>query len=121
MRKPGQNGTHFVALFVGIVLLAVSALTAAADNDQRITVVSIRKDADGITLKINPGVLKLEVCFCEVIRVGYASGGTVPASESVAVIGNPTPAAWRMVETSSGVCITTAELGARVNRASGVI
>ena len=121
MRKPRQNGTHFVALFVGIVLLAVSALTAAADNDQRIPVVSIRKDADGITLKMNPGVLKLQVFSSDVIRVWYAPGDTLPASKSLAVISKPTPAAWRMVETSTEVCLTTAELEARVNRASGVI
>jgi alpha-D-xyloside xylohydrolase len=122
MRKPIQNRTtHFVALFAGIVLLAVSALAAAADNGLRIPVVSVRKDADGITLKMNPGVLKLQVFSSDIIRVWYAPGDTMPASKSLAVIGEPTQAAWRMVETSTEVRLTTAELEARVNRASGAI
>src|SRR5919108_4859059 len=122
MRKATQNRTtHFVALFAGIVLLAVSALAAAADNDLRIPVVSVRKDADGITLKMNRGVLKLQVFSSDMIRVWYAPGDTMPASKSLAVIGKPTQAAWRMVETSTEVRLTTAELEARVNRARGAI
>src|ERR1043165_8916731 len=122
MRKPTQNlTTHCFALFAGIVLLAASALAAAADNGLRIPVISVRKDADGITLKMNPGVLKLQVFSSDMIRVWYAPGDTMPASKSLAVIGKPTQAAWRIVETSTEVRLTTAELEARVNRASGAI
>ena len=61
MRKPKQNRTtHFVALFPAIVLLAMSALAAAGDNGLRIPVVSVRKDAEGITLKMNPGAKPLK-------------------------------------------------------------
>lgn len=73
MRKPTQNRTtHFVAVFVGIVLLGVSTLASAAGNGVRIPVVSVRKDADGISLKMNPGVLKLQVFSSDIIRVRYA-------------------------------------------------
>src|SRR6185369_16761098 len=108
-------------LIAGIVLLAVSALAAADNDGQRIPVVSVRKDADGITLKMNPGVLKLQVFSSDIIRVWYAPGDTMPASKSFAVIGKPTPVAWRMVETSTEVRLTTSELEARVNRTSGAI
>src|ERR1051325_10100072 len=115
MRKPIQNRTtHVAALFASIVLLGVSALPAAADNGLRIPVVSVRKDADGITLKMNPGVLKLQVFSSDVLRVWYALGDTMPASKSFAVIGKPTQIAWRMAETSTEVRLTTAELEARV-------
>jgi hypothetical protein len=122
MRKTRQNRTTFcAALFAGIVLLAVSAFVAAADNGPRIPVVSVRKDANGITLKMNPGVLKLQVFSSDMIRVWYAPGDTLPASKSLAVIGKPTQAAWRMVETSTEVRLTTAEVEAQVNRRSGAI
>ena len=99
MRKPTQNlTTHCFALFAGVVLLAASALVAAADNGLRIPVLSVRKDADGITLKMNPGVLKLQVFSSDILRVWYALGDTMPASKSLAVIGKPIQAAWRMVE-----------------------
>ena len=76
MRKPKQNRTtHFVALFAGIVLLAAYALAAAADNGLRIPVVSVRKDPDGITLKMNPGVLKLQVSSSDMIRVSCRRNG----------------------------------------------
>ena len=98
MRKPTQNRTtHSFALSAGIVLLAASAFAAAPDNGLRIPVVSVRKDADGITLRMNPGVLKLQVFSSDTIRVLYATGDTMPASKSLAVIGKPTQAAWRMV------------------------
>ena len=122
MTQPTQTRiTHFVALFAGVVLLAVCALAAAAENGLRIPIISVRKDADGITLKMNPGVLKLQVFSSDMIRIRYALGDTMPASKSMAVIGKPTQVAWRMVETSTEVHLTTAELEARVNRASGAI
>src|ERR1044072_3299529 len=122
MKKPTQNrNTHSFALFAGMFLLAASALPAAADNGLRIPVISVRKDADGITLKMNPGVLKLQVFSSNMIRVWYAPGDTMLASKSLAVIGKPTQAAWHIVETSTEVRLTTAELEARVNRSSGAI
>jgi hypothetical protein len=69
---------------------------------------------------MNPGVLKLQVFSSDMIRVWYAPGDTLPASKSLAV-GKPTQAAWRIVETSTEVRLTTAELEARANRASGAI
>src|SRR4030095_2308819 len=122
MRKPTQNrSTHSFALFAGIVLLAASALAAAADNDLRILVVSVRKDPDGITLKMNPGALKLQVFSSDIIRVWYAPGDTMPASTSLAVIGKPTQAAWRIAATSTELRLTTAGREVRVTRASGAI
>jgi alpha-D-xyloside xylohydrolase len=123
MPKPTQQNriNCSFALLAGIVIFAISALLVAAQAGRRIPVVSVRKGADGITLKMNPGMLKLQVFSSDVIRVWYAPGDTLPATKSLAVIGKPTQVAWRVAETSTEVRLITAELEARVNRASGAI
>ena len=111
----------FLACPLCAIICTISALAAAADNVQRIRVVSVHRDPDGLTLKMNPGVLKLQVFSADVIRVTYAPGDTLPTAASLAVIGKPARVNWRLTQTSADVILSTAEIEARVNRASGAL
>ena len=47
----------------------------------------INNDSDGITLQMNPGVMRLKVYSPRIIRVTYTAQDQPPTSGSLAVIG----------------------------------
>ena len=100
-----------------LVSTGVLSLAAAAP----LAVSSVHLDADGVTLKLSPGTLKLRVFSPRVIQVVYAPGELLPTNHSLAVVGKPGHARWKIVETAAEVVLRTDELTARVNRASGAV
>jgi len=82
---------------------------------------SVHKDSDGVTLKMNPGVLKLQVFSPDVIRIVYAAGDALPSKTSLAVIGKPGQVAWKLADTKSAVRLLTSEVEVRVDRATGAV
>jgi alpha-D-xyloside xylohydrolase len=85
-------------------------------------VASVQKDADGITLKLTPGRLKLRVFSPRVVEVVYAPGDSLPPAHSLAVIGQPAVrTSWKLAETKTEVSLRTKELTVRVNRATGAV
>jgi alpha-D-xyloside xylohydrolase len=109
------------AILLSALAFSGHCLPASAANTTRIPVVSVHKDADGITLKMNPGVLKLQVFSPDVIRVLYMQGDSLPPDKSLAVIGKPGRARWKVSETAEEVRLRTGEIEVRVNRASGAV
>lgn len=97
-------------------LLATLHVRAAA-----IPVLSFNRDAHGVTLKMKPGLLRLEVFSPRVIRVTYAPGEKLPENHSLCVIENPRRTDWKVSETKDSVILSTDELQARVNRVTGAV
>jgi alpha-D-xyloside xylohydrolase len=97
-----------------IVCLAVS--TAAP-----VAVLSVHKNSDGVTLRMKPGVLRLEVFSPRVIRVTYGLENSLSSDKSLAVIGKPERANWKLAESADEISLRTDEIEARVNRASGAV
>jgi len=93
-------------------------VTLAARADP-VPVVTAQKDADGVTLKMKPGTLRLEVFSPHIIRVVYGQGETLPPTKSLAVVGKPVRGHWEVTETDHDVRLRTDELEARVDRATG--
>ena len=123
---PANSFSVRTAFILFAIALSVQSFPASAANATRIPVVSLYKDSDGITLKMKPGVLKLQVFSPDVIRVVYAPGDSLPPNGSLAVIGQPGlgkpgPVRWKLSETADEVRLRTDEVEARVNRASGAI
>ena len=83
--------------------------------------VSVKKDSDGVTMQMNPGVLRLEVFSPGIIRVTYAAHDKLPELKSLAVIGKPERPKWKVRDTKTEFILRTAEIEARVNRATGAI
>jgi alpha-D-xyloside xylohydrolase len=86
-----------------------------------IAVLSVQKDADGITLKMKPGTLRLRVFSPRVVEVVYSRDDSLPQSKSLAVIRQPARSRWKLAEKADEVSLGTEELTVRVNRASGAV
>ena len=82
----------------------------------------ISADATGVTFTLNAGVLRLDVCREDIIRVQYTSASSIPAKTSLSVVstacGTPSFCVDVVSETAT---ITTARLKANVNTSSGVV
>ncbi|MEI9960316.1 MAG: hypothetical protein WDM76_04050 [Limisphaerales bacterium] len=109
-----------LGLLLSIILtgnwLLISIASAAP-----IAVLSAKKDAEGLTLKMQTGTLRLEVFSPRIIRIIYGTGETLPPIKSLAVIGKPARARWKVSETDTAVSLRTDELEARVNRLTGAV
>lgn len=87
---------------------------------QLIPVLSWQTNADGLTLQMNPGTLKLQVFSPRTIRVAYSLSNSVPTN-SLAVIAASTNAGWTSGVSGTDISISTAALQVRVNRATGAV
>jgi alpha-D-xyloside xylohydrolase len=104
-----------------LLVLSTNCLAASATDSTKFEIVSVRKDRDGISLKMNSGMLKLQVFSETVIRVLYTSENSLPQTKSFSVIAQPTHTPWRILETSDLVRLRTGALEVRVDRLTGVV
>jgi alpha-D-xyloside xylohydrolase len=109
-----QTRSLLLSLFMSVGCLVVS--TAAP-----VAVSSVHKNSDGVTLQMQPGVLRLEVFSPRVIRVTYGLENSLPPAESLAVIGKPEHTHWKLAESADEISLRTDEMEARVNRVSGAV
>ena len=86
-----------------------------------IPVVGVKKNSDGVTLQMKPGVMRLEVYSPRIIRVTYAAQDKLPDLTSLAVIAKPQVTKWTWRETKDEVILRTDEVQARVNRTTGTV
>ncbi len=86
-----------------------------------ISVVGVKKDSDGVTLQMKPGVMRLEVYSPRIIRVTYAAQDKLPDLTSLAVIAKPQMTKWTWRDTKDEVILRTDEVQARVNRTTGTV
>lgn len=82
---------------------------------------SVQKNADGITLKLPAGWLKLRVFSPHVVEVVCAPGDTFPTNRSLAVIHPPAKTKWKLTETADEIQLRTAELVVHVKRTNGAV
>lgn len=82
---------------------------------------SVHKDAQGLTLKMQPGILRLRVFSPRTVEVTYAPGESIPDTKSLAVIARPARNRWTTDQTKDEITLRTDELSVRVNRATGAI
>jgi len=107
--------------FLNAVFVCTVCFSTALTFAGPIAVAGVKKDSDGITLQMNPGVLRLEVYSPRIIRVTYTAQDQLPKSTSPAVIAKPERAKWDWRETKYEVVLRTDEMQARVNRATGAV
>ena len=78
-------------------------------------------DATGVTFTLSGGLLRLEVCQDDIIRVEYTTASSIPMKTSLSVNATwPTPS-FCMSETGGTVTITTARMQAKVATATGLV
>ena len=107
---------HFPVFDFAALLFAAVGLASAAP----IPVQSFQQVADGLSFAMQPGTMKLRVCEDGIIRVTYAPGADLPATQDIAVIENwPSNPAFTVTSDATTVTLATSKLRVRVDRTSG--
>jgi len=107
----GRLGILLSLLFLAPVSPALGAPAADA----------LRKDAAGITLKLNVGILRLQVWSDRIVRVTFTRAESLPPDNSLSVIAKPAPVHWDLLEAGDRVTLNTKLLRVRVDRKTGAI
>ncbi|HEY6182522.1 MAG TPA: hypothetical protein VIW67_09765, partial [Terriglobales bacterium] len=82
---------------------------------------SVHRGADGVTLKLKSGILRLQVFSERVVRVVYSTQDKFPQTKSFSVIAQPARTTWRLVETPAEVRLQTQALEVHANRTTGAV
>ncbi len=112
------NGTNFVASMIDANAKFFRLMQSSGEH--LIPVVSVQQDADGATLIMDPGTMKLQVFSPTVIRVAYSLTNAIPTN-SLAVIAPPTNSGWTLTENALDIRLATSALEVRVDRGSGAV
>ena len=107
---------NYKALAALFVLLLTTSIVSDA------SVLSFKKDVDGITLALDKGLMKVKICSDNVVEVKYTIHPTFPSKESL-VINNQwkTTPKFTVSETTGEIVITTSKLKIKVNKESNSI
>jgi alpha-D-xyloside xylohydrolase len=85
-------------------------------------VTGVVRQADGVVVRMQPGVLRLVVMQESVIRVTYAAGATIPELHSSSVVMKPKVGVkWTLAQTRDAVTLATAAVRVRVDRRTGAV
>jgi alpha-D-xyloside xylohydrolase len=85
-------------------------------------VTGVVRQADGVVVRMQPGVLRLVVMQESVIRVTYAAGATIPELHSFSVVMKPKVGVkWTLAQTRDAVTLATAAVRVRVDRRTGAV
>ena len=107
---------NYKALAALFVLLLTTSIVSDA------SVLSFKKDADGITLALDKGLMKVKICTDNVVEVKYTIHPTFPSKESL-VINNQwkTTPKFTVSETTGEIVISTSKLKIKVNKATNSV
>jgi alpha-D-xyloside xylohydrolase len=99
-----------------LLTIATSTFTAIA------SVSSYTKDADGVTITLDKGVMKIKVCSNDIIEVKYTSLSAL-ASKNSLVINNQwkTTISFEVSEKNGEIVISTNRLKVKVNKQTNAI
>jgi alpha-D-xyloside xylohydrolase len=104
------------AAFIAAHVVLVGALAAP------IAVQSIQTDADGVTLTMSPGTMKLTVCSDSIVRVMYSPGSTLPGGQGFVVTNHSlSTTSFRVADSPGEAAVTTGKLRITVDKATGAV
>ncbi len=107
-------------LLVALVgVFAVSCCTPA--NASLPSVVSWHKQKNGVTFRLQSGVLSVQVWSSHIIRVLYDPGTSVTVPQSLSVIASPQHVPWHLKITRQNVSISTSVVQIEVDRQTGAV
>lgn len=111
-----MKSTLHALLFYAVCCLAAQVFAAP------IAVTGIEKDADGVTLAMSPGTMKLTVCSDSIVRVRYSPMATVPAGQDFAVTNHfSRPPSFKVADAKGKVTVATHRLRVTVDKATGAV
>ena len=94
-------------------------MTSAAS----IPVTSVTKDAQGVSLAMTPGAMRIDVCTDGIIRVRYSQQSTIPVDPNMSflVVKQWTPVAFTQNESASDVTVAISKVQVKVNKTTGAV
>ncbi len=107
--------------FLKTLFVCAACFSAAQLFAAPVAVTGVKMDSNGITLQMNPGVLRLEVYSPRIIRVTYAASNNLPELASLAVVAKPERAKWKLSDAKGEIVLRTDEIQAHVDRATGAV
>ncbi len=102
---------------LAVLLLGGFASTQAAP----IPVKAVHRDADGVTLAMQPGTLRLQICTDRIVRVIYSPTDAMPKLENFVVIAKWTSVPFQLHDDAQAVTLATAKMQVRVDKADGAV
>src|SRR5438309_1065537 len=119
-----ENPLRFVRMFYRYAWLApflVTMLLTRTGLADPMPVKSVEKDSSGLSVKLDPGTLRLEICTDRIIRVSYSPTERIPARQDFSVIKSWNSAPFTFSEGEKELVISTAAMTVRVNRDTGAL
>ena len=103
-------------------VLIAARLAAVSAPAASIPVQSFHNDADGVTIAMSPGKMKLTVCSDGIVRVMYSPAATLPAGQDFVVTNHSwKKASFKVADSSGKLTITTGKLKVAVDKATGAV
>ena len=106
---------------VALVLFLIGIAMPAQVSGGVIPVMAIKKETDGVTLAMEQGLLKIQVCTDRIVRVIYDPTDFLHARESFVVTRRWTPVPFKVDETKDAVTVSTGKLQVRVDKPTGAV
>ncbi len=103
------------------LVFALATLGAARSQAAPIPVESFTKNADGVTVAMNPGVLKLQVYTSKTIRVLYTPGEELPTTKSFVITRDWQAVPFKIRQDARSITLSTASVRTVLNRATGAL
>ncbi len=85
-------------------------------------VLDIQKQADGVTIHLKTGTLRLQVCSPAIIHLTYSPTADFPTSPNPVIIKTSWPATeWNLEDSAEAVALTTSAVKVAIDRKTGAI
>ena len=109
---------HNFKIFVGVILLT----SVLAINNSAASVIIYSKTSDGVTFKLDKGMMKINVFKADIIEVKYTLLESLPSKQSL-VVNNKwgVTTVFSVSENPNEVIINTARLKVKVNKSTNAV
>ena len=105
-----------------IVLWSCFASVVLAQWNPLNPVVSMQRDANGVRLTLQSGVMRIQVCSESILRVRLSPASAVPSHPDLVVIKENWPAVkWELQTTDDAITLSTSQIKAVVDRKNSSI
>lgn len=103
------------------VLSLVLTLFASTAFANPMPVKSVEQDANGVSIRLDPGLLRLDVCSERILRVTYSPTARIPARQDFSVTKQWNVVPFALREDEKTITVSTAGMIANVDRATGAL
>lgn len=115
MTRRTWNPTHRASIPLGLLF----ALTSLAARDAgALSIKSYTTDTDGITATCDKGVMKVQICQADIVRIAYAPGATIPVRPLKVVTKAWGTPVFTKTEDGDTITLQTSKLKVKVSKAT---